>query len=445
MKKKLLWAALILIGLLIVFMASTITTVYDGPLEETAHYQATMQRLDAFAPKPDGDTVKVGWAKVNLEPPYPTPIAIDAKRKKSYEYVLDSIYARAFVFDNGLGKAAFVTVDMLIFPPSVTAVLNDSLTGTGFSLENTFLTATHTHSSIGAWAPGTVGEIFAGEYDPAIVAHIAHCVAQAIRTANQDVVKAQIGFNKMDSKELVYNRLLNDSINIDPWFRYLRITRDDGKNGVISSFSAHATFLHDSVMKVHRDYPGLLVNNLEDMPIIDFAAFAGGAMGSMGPAHLEKGPWLGMEQLASDLFYKVMQSWNNTEMRYLTQLNSIYLPIDLGEQQVRLSNTFRIRPWVARWLFGDNPHFISGLRLGDIMLVGTPCDFSGELIAELDSFSTANGTQLMVTSFNGDFVGYITHDRHYEMDAYETRTMNWFGPHNGRYFQEVIKKITKQL
>ncbi|CAN5340853.1 hypothetical protein BH09BAC1_BH09BAC1_11580 [soil metagenome] len=445
MKKIILWAALVITGLLIVCGVSTITTVYDEPLEQSAHYQATMKRLDGVMPRPDGDTVKVGWAKVNLEPPYPTPMAIDAERKKVYEGIQDSVYARAFVFDNGSGKAAFVTVDMLIFPPSVTAVLNDSLAGTGFSLDNVYLTATHTHSSIGAWAPGTVGEIFAGEYNAAIVAHVAHCVVLAIRNANSDLVKARIGFNKVDASELVHNRLVMDSTHIDPWFRYLRITRDDGKHAIITSFAAHPTFLHESMMKIHRDYPGSLVVNLENMPTIDFAAFAAGAMGSMGPAHLEKGPWPGIEQMAADLFYKVMQSWNNTSIDYITQLNTVHLPIDLGEQQMRLNNTFRLRPWVVKKLFGENPHFIAGLRLGNTLLVGTPCDFSGELIAEVDSFANAKGLNLMITSFDGDFVGYITHDRHYAMKAYETRTMNWFGPHNGRYFQDLIKKLSERM
>lgn len=445
MKRKLIWAALILTGLLIFFTAATITTIVDEPLEQTSYYQSTMQRLDSYKTAAAGDTVKVGWAKINLGPPYPTPIAIDAHRNGNFEKVLDSVYVRAFVFDNGTQKAAYVTLDMLIFPPSVTAVLNDSLAGTGYSLDNTFLTATHTHSSFGAWAPGIIGETFAGEYDPDMVAHIAHCVAKAIREANADKAKAQIGFNKMDFNFLVYNRLLNDSTNTDPWLRYVRITRDDSTSAIIASFAAHATFLHDSIMKLHRDYPGHLVDYLESMEIIDFAAFGAGAMGSMGPAYQEKGPWLGIEQLSADLFYGVMQSWNNTPIDYITTLNTLHLTIDMGEQQVRLNNSIRLRPWVAQWVFGENPHFMKGLRLGNTMLIGTPCDFSGELVAELDSFASEQGFDLMVCSFNGDFVGYITKDEHYHLNAYETRTMNWFGPHNGRYFQEIIKKMTEHL
>jgi hypothetical protein len=331
MLKKLLWAALALTGLLIVFVLATITTTYQSSLEDSAQYQQTLQRANAVNKMPNGDTVRVGWAQVSLEPPYPTPIAIDAHRDGVYEQVLDSVFAKAIVFDNGVTKAAMVTVDLLIFPPSVTAVLNDSLAGTGFGLQNVYLSATHTHSSIGAWAPGYVGEIFGGTYDTAIVAHIAHCAAQSIRNANDNLVKAQIGFNKVNAHELVYNRLLKDSINTDPWLRYIRITRDDGQNAIIASFAAHATFLHDSLMKIHPDYPGVLAQQLEALPNIHFAAFVAGAMGSMGPAHEDKGPWAGMEQLASDLMVKVAESWDNTPMDYIQQINTVYLPIDMPE------------------------------------------------------------------------------------------------------------------
>jgi hypothetical protein len=48
---------------------------------------------------------------------------------------------------------------------------------------------------------------------------------------------------------------------------------------------------------------------------------------------------------------------------------------------------------------------------------------------------------LIVTSFDGSYVGYITEDNHYDLNSYETRVMNWYGPQNGQYFQEMINSI----
>jgi neutral ceramidase len=55
----------------------------------------------------------------------------------------------------------------------------------------------------------------------------------------------------------------------------------------------------------------------------------------------------------------------------------------------------------------------------------------------------AQGQNLIVTSFNGGYVGYITKDEWYDLNKYETRTMNWFGPYNGAYFSEIIGSIVE--
>ena len=50
----------------------------------------------------------------------------------------------------------------------------------------------------------------------------------------------------------------------------------------------------------------------------------------------------------------------------------------------------------------------------------------------------------MINSFNGGYIGYVTDDKWYDMEGintYETYTMNWYGPFNGKYFSDLIKKI----
>ncbi len=49
----------------------------------------------------------------------------------------------------------------------------------------------------------------------------------------------------------------------------------------------------------------------------------------------------------------------------------------------------------------------------------------------------------MINSFNGCYIGYVTDDKWYDKHdiyTYETYTMNWFGPYNGKYISELIKK-----
>jgi hypothetical protein len=115
--------------------------------------------------------------------------------------------------------------------------------------------------------------------------------------------------------------------------------------------------------------------------------------------------------------------------------------LPLRKPSPRLNQTFALRPWVFRWAFGDYPSFVKAARIGDILMVGLPCDFSGELVAELSRYASNKGLRLIITSFNGAYAGYVTDDRHFDKDQYETITMSWFGPYNGAYFQEVVKDV----
>jgi neutral ceramidase len=104
-----------------------------------------------------------------------------------------------------------------------------------------------------------------------------------------------------------------------------------------------------------------------------------------------------------------------------------------------------LRPWAFKKAFGEYPVFVKALRIGNILMVGMPCDFSGELTGTLDAYAKTKGLNLMVTSFNGGYIGYITHDKYFNRDLYETKTMSWYGPYNGAYLQEVIKDIIDKL
>ena len=63
------------------------------------------------------------------------------------------------------------------------------------------------------------------------------------------------------------------------------------------------------------------------------------------------------------------------------------VPLELSELQPKVLHDWRLRPWLFRGAFGEYPTFISVLRIGDIVFLGTPCDFSGEFNASLDSLA----------------------------------------------------------
>jgi neutral ceramidase len=74
-------------------------------------------------------------------------------------------------------------------------------------------------------------------------------------------------------------------------------------------------------------------------------------------------------------------------------------------------------------------------------MLGTPCDFSGEFNASIDSVASNLGMRAMVTSFNGGYIGYLTPQKYYDVDHYETRLMNWYAPGTGEYVSQYLKEL----
>jgi hypothetical protein len=41
-------------------------------------------------------------------------------------------------------------------------------------------------------------------------------------------------------------------------------------------------------------------------------------------------------------------------------------------------------------------------------------------------------------------MGYVTDSKWYNMNAYETWTMGWFGPGNGDYMSEIMERMIEK-
>ncbi|MDA0194356.1 MAG: neutral/alkaline non-lysosomal ceramidase N-terminal domain-containing protein [Bacteroidetes bacterium] len=436
MKRWRKWLLIISSGILIA-TASILTTVDRSPVIESTHYQSTIGKLEKLNKKDfsfSGDTLRVGWAKVNLTPVFQTSLA--GYGIQDFEDIADSIWMRVFVFDNGLSSVVLLAPDLLIFPPKVKeSILNNKSIK---SLQGVFFSATHTHHSIGNWHPGIVGRLFAGPFDQKVVDLISEKAIYAISLATQNLKKSRIGFSAINTEGLVRNRV-DPNGDIDPWLRIIKFEQDGGETAVLASFSAHPTTIPRDSAVVHRDYPGILVDLLEDNVAINFGAFIAGAVGSQGTiTDADPNP---TKAFAINLADQINLISNVIQTSYHHQLGFKSLNIELGEPQFRISENLRIRPWLFEQIFGRYTASMQLLRIGDTLIVGTPCDFSGELVQPLDHLAREKGINFILSSFNGDYVGYITRDDLYDQDAYETRTMNWFGPDNGNYFSQIISKL----
>lgn len=388
------------------------------------------------------DKLEVGWSKSNILPAFTTPIAIDADRNgKHWNAVHDSIFVRAFVFKKNNIKVAYVSADLLIIPPLVVREIDSLLVKKGFSSNNIYYTATHTHSSIGAWHPSIIGELFAGKFDARVVSHLANCFAQAITDAEKNSSNAKVGYIEIPTQNLVVNRLVDKAGKVDDKLRVIKIAKATGERAAIVTFAAHATCLHKGTMEISGDWPSAFMRNLEASNKIEFACHSAGAVGSQGPFEAKKNKWEEVNYMADSLAALVLRKIDSVSVTDTLLLNFEHLPLYLRAPNLRISESWVLRPWVFNLLFGTQKVYINLFEIGSIKLIGMPCDFSGELSVDIHKKTQSKNNSLLITSFNGGFIGYITDDKWYNKKSYETWTMNWFGPENGAYLSEIICKL----
>ena len=447
LKKILRYALLTLAGVVGFFVILIIVSV--APIDKTGafllpSYDTTMNRIEAL----DVDIAEpsagfsIGFGKSNITPSQPIPTAGYGKRMgKPYHLVHDSIYVRAMVITNGTGKVAIVSADLLIMPPTVTARLDEKLREIGFSLDNTYLAATHSHNSIGQWGEGATRIVY-GDYDESVVNFIADGIVSSIRKANEDLLPATLKTGAIPVPHAVENRLIDGGPE-DALLRVVEILRADGSTGVMLSFPAHATCLSQGTLELSRDYPGMVVDELESRGY-NFAMFVAGAVGShKGSAPVNN--WTCIAWMADQLTEAFISARGELKLMRDSTLVMARVGLALSDPQVKIAEGWKVRAWLFRAAFGEYDTFLTVLRAGDLIMLGTPCDFSGELTQPLDSLAVRLDKNVWVTSFNGGYIGYVTPRKYYNVDHHETRLMNWYAPGTGEYLVESLKKLMLEV
>ncbi len=436
---------LAIVILLVLFLAFSIAPVNRTPISEYDFYSAMKQRLARLdtvqVPEP-AHGFKVGYAKVNLTPSFQAATAgYGNRRGKLFEGVHDSIYVRAMVVDNGTRKVAIVSADLIIIPPTVTRAVGDKLSGTEFNLDNTFLGATHTHNSIGNWGTGATQFLY-GDYNEAMVHFIADKIVSCIQSASGNVELSTLRTGTVAIPQAVSNRLVHGGVE-DALLRSIEIERSDSSKLLFLSFTAHATCLFSKDLGLSRDYPGKLVDTLEAQGY-EFAMFMAGAVGSHTFSAPEAGPDC-IDWMASEISSTFLSTRSQLVTVQDSSVAMLRVPLLLGDPQVKITPNLKVRSWLFRTALGEYPVHLTALRLGDVILLGTPCDFSGEFDPQVDSVASALGVKAMVTSFNGGYIGYVTPVRRYDIDHYETQLMNWYAPGTGEYMRECLISLMDVL
>ncbi len=440
MRRLLIRSVALLISILFVLILVTLAPVRRVLPEQQVFYAAMMQRIDSTMSLPfskDTALLRVGFGKASITPAWPASTAGYVKRKGAkFTAVRDSAFVRVMAFEKGQHRVAVVSLDMLIVPPLLYHMLADELRNTELPAENIFFGATHTHNSIGQWDNHLVGEIYAGPYDERLMKFLTGQVKKALQQSLMNLKRARLYAASVPVNEAVVNRLVQGG-PVDSLLHLLMAEREDGSRGVLTSYTAHATCLSSKDHRLSADYPGELTKRLEAGGY-DFAMFLAGAVGSHAPASLPDGDEK-IRRMGAMLNAAATKAGKQPVSADVLRLH--HIPLLLGEQQIRISSNWRVRSWLSERLLGRTTAALSVLQIGNVLLLGTPCDFSGMLTRPLYEMAADYGVHVVITSFNGGYIGYVTPDQYFDLNAYETQAMNWYGYGNGKYLTDCMVRI----
>ena len=417
-----------------------------------------------FAPVPSmslsqgsasAEPIRSGWARAPLTPRLGV-LATEAEKGSFARIPLagygnrkgapatgthDELWVKAVAFATRSATGVVVAVDALIVPRQVADRAVEELgRSRGLGRGQIYFGATHTHCSIGGWGQRFVGEAFAGPYDPAVPTWFAGQIVRSVEAALDNLQPARMGAGSFEAPDLIRNRLDRGGV-VDPEFSLLVVQQSDGDRAVLGSYSAHATILGGDVLQFSGDYPGAWARAVETNGV-GLAAFLAGGVGSQSPVP-PGGGFAGVEEMGRVLAKRTLDRMARIPLMDAVPFQTELVGVSLPEVQVRVTDGIRLRPWVARQIMPplSETTILQAFRFGNCVWASTPCDYSAELALDLKTAAMARGVDAVVTSFNGDYIGYVIPGRHYHRDGYEPRVMNFYGPNVPRVFAEVLDRL----
>jgi neutral ceramidase len=459
--KKIAWVLTgVFLGLFIMLSFLLSCKVDHIPYFKTSYYQSTKTRLDSLTKKLSSskDFLEAGFSKVSITPSVgldqdlpeegrfkEVPLAgFGARKGKSAKGTHDSIFVKAAAIKVRDQLVVIVGADLLIMPPNIIDEVSSMLQKKGIHRHQVFYSASHTHSSVGAWGPGFIGEQFAGKANLGIQKWLVNQIFKAVTIAVTDLKPALIGNGYFNAAPYTRNRLIGETGTINHHFNYISIQQKSGLKAVIGSFGAHATTIGADNFEFSADYPGYWQRKMEQRSV-DLAIFCGGSVGSQSPVgegkEFEKSKYIG-EALADSLEIHLAKVEHHDQL----QLASMSLKMDLPDYHIRMSNRLHLTTWLSKKLMPLPENvYLQVIKMGNLLWFTTPSDFSGEFALQLKDALATKGFNANVTSFNGSYVGYIIPGKYFYFDSYEPKTMGWFGPNMGDYTFEMIRHLSDAM
>jgi len=400
--------------------------------------------------------LQAGWASRELFLPEGTPLAgYGSRRGKPATGTHDPLSIRALVLDNGRNRAVVVGSDLLIVPHNVAKRVRSRVWAKlRIAASEVLFNATHTHSGPGAGTRGLVARLFAGRFRREVEQRIVETVVSAIEAAAARLSEAEIGWGSAPAPAFIRNRTRSSTeaaALVDDRIDYLAVHKPDGRRCCVVRYSAHPTVIGSGNMEFSAGFPGYFRRHLEERGF-DTVIYLAGAVGSMGPRVEAAGDDFEKAHIMGRGLGEAVKG--SVHFRDTVSLRSLGVSFLVPPLQLRFAPGWRLSPLFLRIAGIRRRAWMSAVAIDELLLVGLPCDLSGEIAAGWREEAAASGIELVPLSFSGAYVGYVSPDAYYDdvyeagepgRLAYETAVMSWCGPDQEAFFTSLFSTARRTL
>ncbi len=409
-----------------------------------------------FAVPARGDLV-AGAAKIDITP---DPVAMQvplggyaARKGAPATGIHDHIFARALVLSEGSAKLGIVSVDLCFLPANFRAEIGKRIAAAGvvgLDLDHLMIAATHSHTSpdpLAMHATNTSTMKGWTSYSPTLAQFEADKIAQAVILADHRLIPAKIGIGTLDATGSNRNRR-GEKIT-DPTMTLIRVTDAQGRSlAAIVNFAAHPTLYDDKMMEISADWPGAMCGWLEQTMGGDAVAmFLNGAEGDASPNgavgdtaaakvedfghRLGEKAWdiLRLMQLQSNV---PMKSWREPVELPPVKPNALFIIAARS-----FGATMAQAQQIVKQLMPTRTT-IGFFRIGDLLLMGFPCEPTGELGLSAKDAARKSGFKVpAVVALADDWLAYALTPAQYREGNYEAG-MSFYGDQLGPVLLNAI-------
>ncbi len=416
--------------------------------------------ISIFLPALATADLQAGGARVDITPDVAAmavPLGGYAARKSMPATgVHDAVYARALAFSDGKTEICIVSTDLCFIPASlksdVIKIVNSSSASKKLDADHIFIAATHSHTSPDPLAMHSLNvSQMKGwtTYSQPLDAFTAERIAHAITLADSRLMPVQVGAAALDCTGLNRNRR-NEKVT-DPTMTVLRINDMQGRAlGCIVNFAAHPTLYDDKMMQISADWPGAMCADLErKMGGDSVALFLNGAEGDASPAGATGAtPSERVTMYGTSLADRAWDILRILQVKPDVQIRSWRQELVLPERKpnalfIIAARSFGATMAQARQIVNQlmpEKSTVGYVTIGDLLLVTTPCEPSGEIgLAIKSSALKAGYNRVGVMALTDDWLAYALTSGQYREGNYEAG-MSFYGDQLGPTILSAIEK-----